>query len=112
MSPQAIKTITVHELKSKMDAQPRLCLIDVRELYEWQEFHIPGAVLIPKDQISTDIGTKVTDKNQPIYLHCKGGVRSLHAAQNLLDLGYTEVYSVDGGIVAWATSGYPVKEGS
>lgn len=110
MPTSMIKTINVHDLKKKMDTQNNLCLIDVRELEEWQEIRIPKAIHIPKDTISVHIEAEATDKNQAIYLHCRGGVRSLYAAQNLIDLGYTDVYSVDGGIVEWAMFGYPVEQ--
>lgn len=106
---QQIKTINVHELKNRMDKNTQLCLIDVRELDEWQEVHIPGALHVPKNDISLRIESYVDDKTLPIYLHCRGGVRSLYAAQCLLDLGYQEVYSIDGGIMEWAMFGYPVE---
>ncbi len=109
MTKPNVKTIDVHQLKNKMDTNPDLCLIDVRELDEWQEVRIPGAHHIPKDNIASHITSKVSDKSRPIYLHCRGGVRSLYAAQCLIDIGYEEVYSVDGGIMEWAMYGYPVK---
>lgn len=110
MTTDNIKTIDVHELKNRMDSHNKPCLIDVRELAEWQALHIPGALHIPKDEISTTIESKISDKTQPIYLHCRSGVRSLYAAQCLMDIGYKDVYSVDGGIVQWAMFGYPVVE--
>jgi len=111
MSDHKINTITVQELKKRFDATPNICIIDVREDNEWEEQHIPGAIHIPKDEITANIEAKVPELDRPIYLHCRGGVRSLYAANCLLDLGYKEVYSVEGGILEWARSGYPVKEG-
>lgn len=111
MTEHKINTVNVHELKKRLDETPNLCIIDVREDHEWQEEHIPGALHIPKDQISAIIASKIPDQNKPIYLHCRGGVRSMHAASCLLDLGYKDVYSVDGGIVEWVKSGYPIKKG-
>jgi rhodanese-related sulfurtransferase len=110
MNKPNIKHINVHELKSLMDANPNLCLIDVREVPEWQEARIPGAVHIPKDQIVSGIRGIMLDKNQPIYLHCRSGVRSAYAAQLLIDNGYKDVCSVDGGILDWATYGYPIEQ--
>lgn len=110
MTKHEIKTVDVHELKNKMDTHPDLCLIDIRELEEWQDIRIPGALHIPKDELSDAIHTKIEDKTHPIYLHCRGGVRSLYAAQCLMDIGYKTVYSVDGGIVEWAMYGYPVEQ--
>lgn len=105
-----IKTIDVHELKQLMETQQNLCLIDVRELHEWKELRIPGAVHIPKDNITEKIESTMNDKTNPIYLHCRSGVRSLYAAQKLLEIGYKEVYSIAGGIMDWVNSGYHVIE--
>ena len=107
MTKTNIKTIDVHELKNRIEKNPQLCLIDVREQEEWEELHISNATLIPKDKIASCIESQIPNKNQPIYLHCKGGVRSLYAAQILLELGYQEVYSLEGGIMQWVMCGYP-----
>lgn len=109
MTKHNVKTIDVHQLKNKMDAQSGLYLIDVRELEEWHIAHIPGAIHIPKDEIKSRIESKIEDKSLPIYLYCRSGVRSLYAAHCLLELGYQDVYSVDGGILDWASFGYPVQ---
>lgn len=105
-----IKYIDVEELKTRMDSTPNLVLIDVRELNEWQEGRIPRAIHIPKDKITQAIESQIADKDQPIYLHCRGGVRSVHAGQMLLEKGYTDVYSIDGGFLDWANHGYPVDQ--
>ncbi len=110
MTDHKIKTINVHELKKRMDSDPTLCLIDVREDEEWQEQRIPGALHLQKDTLAGKIAIHEPDLEKPIYLHCRGGVRSLTAAGYLMDLGYTNVYSVDGGIAEWAKAGYPVQE--
>jgi len=111
MTEHKVNTITVHELKKRLNDTPNLCIIDVRENSEWQEQHIPGALHIPKDEIIANIKASVPEQDSPIYLHCRGGVRSIYAANCLLDLGYKEVYSVEGGITEWERSGYPVKKG-
>jgi len=108
MTANNIKKIDVNELKKRMDANPELCLIDVRENDEWQESHIPGAIHIPKDQITDRIESTTPERNQTIYLHCKGGVRSLYAAERLHAMGYEDIYSINGGIADWVAKGYPV----
>ena len=110
MTNHKIETISTRELKIRRDANPDLCLIDVREDHEWQDSHIPGALHIPKDEITDRIEEKMPDRNHPIYLHCRSGVRSLYAANCLLEMGYHEVYSVDGGIVEWEMCGYPTEK--
>lgn len=104
-----IHTIDVYELKTRYDESPNLCLIDVRESDEWNEGHIPGAIHIPKDTLASIIDGRVPDKEQPIYLYCRGGVRSLTAANTLHDLGYNQVYSIDGGIMDWMQAHFPLQ---
>jgi rhodanese-related sulfurtransferase len=111
MKMPEIKTISVQELKKRSDADSNLCLIDVRENDEWAEVRIPGAVHIPKDQITLAVKNLYPDFNQPLYLHCRAGARSLFAAQNLIDMGYQEVYSINGGISEWQLNGYPIEKG-
>lgn len=108
MTNHKIKTIDVHELKKRYDASPELCLIDVREDHEWQEMRIPRAIHIPKDTLVSVIEQQIPDHSCPIYLHCRGGVRSLYAADCLMELGYHDVYSIDGGIVEWINAKYPI----
>ncbi|WP_367606449.1 rhodanese-like domain-containing protein [Legionella sp. W05-934-2] len=110
MNEVNIPCIDVHELKQKRDENSNLCLIDVREQDEWDLMHIPGAKHLPKDTIAERIHEVTTDKNKPIYLHCRSGVRSLYAAQVLLSLGYQQVFSVNGGIQEWAMFGYEIEE--
>ena len=112
MIEQQIKTISVQEFKKRMDESKTICLIDVREADEWQSIRIPGAMHIPKDQLLNLIATTVPNRDQTIYLHCRGGVRSMYAAGRLLEIGYTDVYSLDGGIVEWENAGYPVLKQS
>jgi rhodanese-related sulfurtransferase len=85
--------------------------IDIREPAEYQRGHIPGAVLLPRGLLEFDIHNLVdkmlTDQNVPhheqhIVLYCGTGGRSALAAKSLEDLGYRNVISMDGGIVAWA----------
>lgn len=104
-----IKTIDVHELKKRYDTTLDLCLIDVREQDEWDAQHIPRAIHIPKDEVAAIVPTQIQNKTQPIYLHCKGGVRSLYAAEHLIKLGYSNVYSINGGIMDWIQAGYPIE---
>lgn len=109
MTNTTINRINVHELKKCLDTNSKLCLIDVRELNEWQSGHIAGAIHIPKNELPKRIAEISLDLNHPIYLHCLGGVRSLDAAQHLQTLGYKQLYSIDGGMHEWRMAGYPVE---
>lgn len=104
-----VQTIDVAELKKHYDNDDIICLIDVRELSEWQEIHIPKAIHIAKGDLPSKIQKQIPELIQPIFLHCRSGVRSMQAANELLKLGYENVYSVTGGILAWEAAGFPVK---
>lgn len=108
MTEHNITTIDVHDLKNRLDANPDLLIIDVRENNEWQEGHLASAIHIPKDEISAKIKSITNDNQHPIYLYCRGGVRSLYAAHCLMEMGYQTVYSVNGGISDWIYHGYPI----
>ncbi len=103
-----INTINVHELKNLLDNNSGLCVIDVREQYEWDRGHIPGVAHIPKDELINRISEQTSDTNQPIYLYCQAGVRSSIAAQWLVSAGYSRVYSVNGGFGEWELCAYPI----
>ena len=72
-------------------------LIDVRTSEEYNREHIPNAVNIPLDQIDT-IGY---DKASKIIVYCQTGMRSRQAIQTLVDMGYTNLYDLDGGLLNW-----------
>ena len=80
--------------------------MDVRELEEYDEGHIPGAILIPYTKIEAQAEDVLTDKDQLILVYCRSGNRSKTASQALADLGYTNVYEF-GGIKSWP---YDVEE--
>ncbi|HJQ53040.1 MAG TPA: molybdopterin-synthase adenylyltransferase MoeB [Gemmatimonadaceae bacterium] len=74
-------------------------IIDVREPYEWEINHIPGARHVPLGRIAAEIPR--LDKRRETVLYCKVGIRSMHAAQQLADAGVTSVRNLSGGILRW-----------
>src|SRR5262245_40739391 len=84
-------------------------IVDVREQYEWDAGHIPGAELIPLGTVTGVAAEKLPDKSERIVLHCAAGVRSAVAAYQLQQLGYTNVSSMAGGFSAWRELGLDVE---
>ena len=103
-----IKQLTIAQTKERMEKDPAVKLIDVREDREWALGHIAGAEHIGKGVIERDIESKIPGKDAEIILYCGGGFRSALSAENLQKMGYTNVYSMDGGWRDWANAGYPV----
>ena len=84
-------------------------LIDVREDNEFDAGHAAGAKHMGRGIIERDIVQSYPDKSTEIVLYCGGGYRSALAADMLEKMGYTNVWSMDGGWKAWNDSGAPVE---
>ena len=84
-------------------------LVDVRELDEWTEGRIPGAIHIPRGFLESRIEQAAPDKAQRIVLYCAQGNRSVFATKTLEDLGYENVASLAGGYTEWKRSGLPTE---
>jgi rhodanese-related sulfurtransferase len=94
-----MKTITVHELKALMDQQADYQLIDVREPSEYEEANL-GGHLIPLGEIPTRYAEISKDKQ--VIMQCRSGARSANAAMFLeQNCGYTNLFNLEGGILAW-----------
>jgi adenylyltransferase/sulfurtransferase len=87
----------------------RPLLVDIRELEEWSEGRIPGAVHISRGNLESRIEQAAPDRSRPILLYCAAGNRSAFAAKTLEELGYEHVTSLAGGYVDWKRSGLPTE---
>ncbi len=96
-----IREITTEDLRKKIQNKSQFELIDVREDNEWKNGYLPGAMHLSKGIIERDIELKIPDTRTEIVLYCGGGFRSAIAAENLQKMGYTNVYSLQGGYRAW-----------
>jgi rhodanese-related sulfurtransferase len=106
-----IRELTVDQVKAKLDRGERFYLVDVREESEWAKDHLPKAMFLGKGIIERDIEQKVPDTGAEIILYCGGGFRSALAADNLQKMGYTNVYSMDGGVRGWRDKQFPLEKG-
>ena len=92
--------ITAQEAKAVMDSREDYIILDVREQEEYDEGHIPGAILIPHGQIPEKAEQLLQDKDQLLLVYCRSGRRSKIAAESLVELGYTNIMEF-GGIIDW-----------
>ena len=92
--------ITPETAKQIMDTSKDYIILDVRTQEEFDQAHIPGAILIPNDQINDEAEHVLIDKNQLILVYCRSGRRSKMAAEELVKLGYTNIKEF-GGIIDW-----------
>ena len=92
--------ITAEEAKKIMDSGEEHIILDTREQDEFDEGHIPGAILIPYTEIENKAEEMLPDKDKLILVYCRSGRRSKIAAESLSKLGYTNVKEF-GGIIDW-----------
>ena len=92
--------ITSQQAKEIMDSQKDYIILDTRTQEEYDAEHIPGAILIPYDEILEKAEMVLADKDQLILVYCRSGRRSKLAAADLVKLGYTNIKEF-GGIIDW-----------
>jgi len=93
--------ITAEEAKTMIDEYDDEIILDVREQHEYDEKHIPDAILLPLGTITEETAAAVIpDKEAIVLVYCRSGNRSKTASKALSDLGYTQIYEF-GGISAW-----------
>ena len=94
-----VREIQPTQLAQRLASGEDLEIIDVREPFEWELGHIPGARLVPLNRIADEIPR--LDKRRETILYCKVGARSRFAAEQLADAGLSEVRNLTGGILRW-----------
>ena len=92
--------ITAEEAELIMESEESYIILDVRTREEYEQGHIPGAILIPDTEIEAKAEEALTDKDQLILVYCRSGRRSKLAAEALVELGYTNIRDF-GGIIDW-----------
>ena len=94
------KQISQEEAKKLLDTEKDFILLDVRTRQEYEAGHIPGAILIPHDEVEDRAALELPKKDQLILVYCRSGNRSKQASQILANMGYTNVQEF-GGINDW-----------
>ena len=92
--------ITAEEAKQIMDSEEGYIILDVRTQEEYDQGHIPDAIVISHEEIAEKAEEVLTDKDQLILVYCRSGRRSKIAAEALVELGYTNIKEF-GGIIDW-----------
>ncbi len=97
---EAVEEITARELKRRRDAGEALEVIDVRDPHEWEICRIPGTRLVPLGSLSEHLHE--FDSSKTYVMHCKSGVRSAKAINQLRKAGFRKLLNLKGGILAWS----------
>jgi rhodanese-related sulfurtransferase len=108
--PADFETVSCKTLATKQSVGENVFVLDVREPAEYQAGHIEGAVNIPVRTLAKNGGQLPQDKNTPIAVVCKSGIRAAYATMALKLMGYTNVKDVAGGMMGWEKEGLPVTK--
>jgi rhodanese-related sulfurtransferase len=104
-----VRTISVEELKARLDSGEQVHLVDCREPSEYAEFNLNG-ILIPLGKIQVMEIEPIEDlKESEIIIHCRSGQRSMMAALFLEAVGFKNVVNVHGGVLDWQEKFGPTK---
>ena len=106
--------VTPETLAALREQGEPLKILDVRSVSEYREGHIPGASLLPLDEMNHEtlreqLGEPDSKRHSPIYLTCHSGMRAEQGAVHLQNAGYSEVVLVQGGTEGWKQAGLPLK---
>ncbi len=107
---QQAKQLNAQDFEKKLKEANQPILLDVRTQGEFAQGHIHNAQLM--DIFSSDFKSRANslDKSKPVFVYCKAGSRSNSAVDILSDLGFKEIYDLDGGILAWTKSNKPIEK--
>ncbi len=103
---EQFKHIDVKQAKQKLDSEGAV-MVDIRDPQSFALAHAPGAFHLTNDTIVAFMNEH--DFSQPILVMCYHGVSSQGAAQYMVNQGFEDVYSVDGGFEAWQRSGHSIQ---
>lgn len=98
--------VTVEQAKQLIEERPKLVILDVRTVSEYEDGHIEGAILIPVQEIEDRLDE--LSKKDEILVYCRTGNRSSTAIDIMQADGFTKIYHMNRGITAWIDAGYPV----
>ena len=105
-----VKETNIADVKRRMDGGEKFTVVDVREESEWAQGHLPGAIYLGKGVIERDIEQRVPDTGAKLILYCGGGFRSALTCDAAQKVGYTNVFSLDGGYKAMVKAGWPMTK--
>jgi rhodanese-related sulfurtransferase len=109
-SAQQHEAVSPQQFQQLLEGQSQLQLIDVRTPQEYEAGHLAEAQLITLQRKDFQQQIRQLDVNQPIFVYCRSGRRSNLAASQLAEVGFVQVYDLQGGLAAWSRSGLPLAQ--
>jgi rhodanese-related sulfurtransferase len=104
-----VDEVELEDVKIAIDHKDNIILLDVRTPEEVTRGKLPGSINVPVDTVKDKIVSIIPDKSAIIYVYCLTGSRSSQAVSIMKMLGYTQVYSMQYGILGWRAKYYPTE---
>lgn len=104
-----VPSVSVKELKKIIEEKKDVFLLDVRTPGEYAGGKIADAANLSVERVESGVESLIPDKNKTIYVYCLSGSRSAAAVSIMIKKGYSSVFNVDNGMIAWRGSGFPVS---
>jgi rhodanese-related sulfurtransferase len=98
---EGVKVITPEEAETAMAAEEELILIDIRTPKEFDQGNIKGSKNINFFDSNFEAQMLQLDKEKPLYIYCRSGARSAKASKQLKEMGFQEIYDINGGFLNW-----------
>ena len=106
-----VELIDASALKKRIENPNKsLILLDVRTVKEYQSGHIKNSINIPHDQLILNVNVLDQYRNQPIVVFCRSGRRAQLVIDTLIENKFDQIVDLEGDILAWKTSGFPVVQ--
>ncbi|MGL5507755.1 MAG: rhodanese-like domain-containing protein [Paraclostridium sp.] len=93
-----MKFINLNQVLKMIDEDKLALIIDVRDNYEYQKFHVPNAINIPKDGMQNSLRELYQYRNEPVLIYCSKGQRSATVGKYLEKKGFSNIYNLLNGI--------------
>ena len=104
-----VPQISADDVKRALDRNQDVLILDVRTPEEFAKNRIKGAINLPVDQVENKIQSVIPDKNKQIFAYCLRASPRVHAVNAMKKLGYTDVYNLTSGLLAWRAKQYPLE---
>jgi rhodanese-related sulfurtransferase len=98
--------ITAVDLKKVIDTNPEIILLDVRTVGEYVRSKIASSINLPVDELADKVEKLIPDKTSTVYVYCLSGSRSVYAVEEMMMLGYKNVFNLTNGLLAWKIAGF------
>ncbi|GJM45029.1 MAG: hypothetical protein DHS20C21_18710 [Gemmatimonadota bacterium] len=106
----ATPRITADSLLARSDTRASLLILDTRSHDEFRQGHVPGAILIPHDQVARRTVEIMAWQNRDVVVYCRSGRRAEYAENQLREAGFTRLLHLEGDWRAWSAAGHPVEK--